>query len=279
MKTVNALVGVLGLTGLSYLTQAQSQSPLNLRLHFNTELNRYEVYVKPTFSAQRYTWGPSQVTVVVPKELADITISPHSSQAGVWLDQSVVYSPAAAPDRDFHAFSTQGGKVDLVAGEEQLLFEFTLAKGYLEGVRLFDPAKDPGSAAPGMKGGDFSSYASNDKGDVKLGLNTRPAELPVAVEAVRSTGAEPGASFGVVAYPNPSVSGVFRLHLKGIPDKEVVQVQMATLNGKVLKQFDESVETLAGRAIPVPGGASTYLLVTVLRLEKREAITQKVLVK
>lgn len=276
MNKLYAFCSGLCLLGLSQTGQAQSLSQLTLRLGFNAQLNRYEVFAKPNFTKDRFAWGPSQISVVFPEEVANQTISPHSSQAGLWLDQSTVYGPAVAPNRDFHGFATQGAKTDLKANQEVMLFEFSLPKGFVEGVRLFDPTKDPNSAGSGMKGGDFVSFVSSTHGETGLKVESRAAVLQVEKNGASATLDDDGSSIGVVAYPNPVSNGFVRLHLKGFGPQEVVRVQFANLTGKQLKHFDESVETLAGRAIQLPGSGDPYLLLTVQRFETKEQFTRKI---
>lgn len=268
--------------GLSFPLVAQST--IALRLAFNADQNRYEVYAKPTFTASNYTWGPSQVSVVVPGEVANSSLSARSTSAGQWLDQSTVFAPTSAPTVDFHGFATPGGKTDLVAGQEQLLFDFSLPQGFLAGVRLYDNQIDPSSSHAGMKGGDFSSYVSNSQGEQVVTIDARPSELISTTKTI-SNGmallAKPEAETAtkVVVYPNPSLRGAFRLFLQGFTTGEVVDVQLTNLSGKLLHQFSESVSTLAGRAITVPATADDFLVVTLTRPALKQHFSQKVLIK
>ena len=259
---------------------ALAQPTISLRLAFNADQNRYEVFAKPNFSAKDFAWGPSQVSVVLPAEVSNEAISPRSTNIGIWADNSTIFQPGVAPNADFHGFTTQGGKVDLIAGEENLLFDFSLKQGFLEGARLFENKVDPTSTQAGMKGGDFSSYMADDKGKNYLVSDlTRPG-LKVKEEGVLlgEAGALMSTDVGVrvVAYPNPSPTGTFRIYLKGFDKDEVVNVQFTNLSGKTLNTFKEKVETLTGRALSAPGTSDAFFVLTVTRPEKQQTFAQKV---
>ncbi|RYC68429.1 MULTISPECIES: hypothetical protein [Spirosoma] len=277
MKTVYSLITGIGLMGAMVPALAQQ---VQLRLAFNTESNRYEVIGKSDFSAKNFTWGPSQVSVVLPSEVANEPLSVLSSNAGDWRDNSMVYSPAAATGYDFHGLTSGGGKVDLVADQEFVLFDFMLKSGYVDNVRLFDNAMDPTSAAAGMKGGDFRSYMADHRGNDYLRVNSQLAPLLVknTTEGLALDADEAGKSIRVVAYPNPSTIGKFRLYLKGFPRDEVVRVEMTSRSGKPFQSFDEKVETLAGREINAPTTEDAFFIVTVNRPAFRQQFSQKVLI-
>ncbi|OIN58098.1 hypothetical protein [Arsenicibacter rosenii] len=271
---------LIGLVVVAWLCSlyAVAQPKIVLRMAFNAEQNRYAVFARPNFSANQFAWGPSQVSVVLPAEVADQSVSARSTNIGVWSDNSRVFAPEAVPGVDFHGFTTQGGKVDLVAGDEFLLFDFTLPQGYIEGVRLFDTQKDPSAAKPGMKGGDFSSYMADDKGKNLLNMDLSPPKLDVKdegklVSAILGTALEP--SVRVVAYPNPSPSGVFRLFLQGFDRSERLTVQITTLTGKVMQSFSERADVLAGKALSLTNAADSFLILSVSRPDKQQTFAQK----
>lgn len=253
---------------------AQMGPQIAVRLSFNAEANRYQVIATPSFSARNFAWGPSQVSVVLPAEIVDQSLSIRSVNAGSWSDNSTVYGPAAAPSTDFHGVSSQGDKLDLVAGQEYVLFDFGLQPGYVDKVRLYDLAKDPNSAQAGMQGGDFRSYMSDQQGTDYLKVDSRVADLVLAVQIEPVL--EPQVSVQVVAYPNPSVGGKFRLYLKGFDPKETVTVSLISANGTVLRSFAEGVSTLAGREIDAGESAVGYTLVNLERQGKSERLTRKV---
>jgi hypothetical protein len=305
MKLVIRLVFSLGL--LLVCGQLYAQSQLRLRIAYNNTSAKYEVYANPTFTNARFTWGPSQITVVVPKEVADAPITARSVTGGVWLDQSNIFAPAAALDSDFHGFISQGAQTNLTANQELLLFDFSLPK-FLAGVRLFDPAKDPNSAAPGMRGGDFKSYVSDGVGDAVLVIDTK-AISSSTTSATSTTGTsttgtsttgtsttgissttttQPTLVLGVeeqqptvqvLAYPNPSVTGTVQLQLKGFRPQEMLQVQWTSGTGQLLRQLEETAGRLNGQLLPIPANSGAFLLLTVFRLDGSWRDTQKVWVR
>lgn len=227
-KHYSILVGLCSLLGS--VSRAQTPPQIALRLAFDADANRYQVIATPSFSARNFAWGPSQVSVILPAEMANQSLSIRSVHAGSWSDNSAVYSPAAALSADFHGISSQGDKMDLVAGQSYVLFDFGLQGGYVDKVRLYDLAKDPNSAEAGMRGGDFRSYMSDQLGRDYLTVDSQVANLVVAAQG------EPvsEASVQVIAYPNPSTGGRFRLYLKGFDPKETVTVRLLNANGVVL---------------------------------------------
>lgn len=253
---------------------AQTLPQIALRLSFNAEANRYQVIATPSFSARNFTWGPSQISVVLPAEIADQTLSIRSLTAGSWADNSTVYAPASLPTADFHGITSQGDKLDLVAGQEYVLFDFDLKPGYVDKVRLYDVVKDPGSAQAGMKGGDFRSYMSDNQGVDYLKIDSQIAALVLAIQAQPAV--EPQVSVQAVAYPNPSASGKFRLYLKGFGATEKVTVRLLNANGVLMRSFTEAVSTLGGREIDAGESTVGYTIVSLEREGRAERLAQKV---
>ncbi|OIN55565.1 hypothetical protein [Arsenicibacter rosenii] len=271
-----SILNVLIVAGFGMVQRVSAQPHINLRMTFNTESNRYEVYVKPNFTQKQYTWGPSQITVVLPESIANKSIDTRSNAAGLWLDQSMVFSPASSPEYDFHGFATQGGKVNMIAGEEQLLFDFRLSEGYQQGVRFFEPDKDPSSTEAGMTGGDFRSYVSNVQGTGNIvihGSEAVPDKISPDLETVSIE--KPV----IVAYPNPVISGTFRLFLKGFDPIEVVNVQIVSVSGKLLRHFDEQVSTLSGRPINMSFSSDPFIVVNVSRPGKQQSFSHKLFIR
>ncbi|MEZ0484678.1 hypothetical protein [Fibrella aquatica] len=255
----------------------QNSPQISVRISFNTETNRYEVVARPNFSSRNFAWGPSQVSVVLPAEIADQTLSIRSVNAGSWSDNSVVYGPAAAKDRDFHGITSQGEKLDLVAEQDYVLFDFGLKPGYVEQVRLFDNVRDPGSEQVGMKGGDFKNYMSDGRGTDYLKVDNRAALLLVlSVDLLAQGAPETTVDTRLVAYPNPSAGGTFRLFLKGFDPHEIVTVLLLNTNGVKLRSFTEKVETLAGREINAGSIADGYLLLNLERQRNQQRFSQKI---
>ncbi len=135
---------------------------LELTLSYNLALSRFEVYARPDASNPAFTWGPSQISIVVPASVPNSAISITSVSAGAWLDNSLIYAPAADPVHDFHGIGSSGAITNLVSGQEILLFHFNLPGGNcVSGLRLFINGSDPDSSAPGMLGGDFGNTIDN----------------------------------------------------------------------------------------------------------------------
>ncbi|WP_170069471.1 hypothetical protein [Spirosoma pollinicola] len=144
----------LALTGLAQTVE--------YTLRYNIALSRYEAYGRPNFTQSQYNWGSAQVSVVTPTSVANSAFTINSVAAGGWVDNSQIYG---VQNLDFHAVGSNGLKVDLVSGQETLLFTFVLPGGVCTpGLRLFVNGSDPNSSAAGMQGGDFANtmYSAND---------------------------------------------------------------------------------------------------------------------
>lgn len=144
---------------------------IELTLRYNIPLARYEVYARPDATNPAFTWGPSQITIVVPPSISNTAFTINSVNAGAWLDNSRVYVPTADPAHDFHGVGSLGSSVDFTSGQEVLIFYFSLPGGACTpGLRLFINGTDPNSAAPGMGGGDFANTIDNGNvADVYIG--------------------------------------------------------------------------------------------------------------
>lgn len=139
-----------------------AQGTIDLTIKWNTSLNRYEVYARPTFTSNAFTWGNSQVSIVVPASAPDASLNITSVNAGGWSTFNKIYAPTAASTLDFYSVISSGQPVSLTAGQETLLFAFTFPDGSCRnGVRLFVNTSDPSSSAAGMQGGDFKNTIDN----------------------------------------------------------------------------------------------------------------------
>lgn len=142
---------VLGISGLS----AQN---LDFTLRYSQADARYEVYVRPDASVANFFWGPSQITIVAPASVPDVQFNVTSVSAGAWLDNTRVFAPAAASSSDFHAVGSLGAPTLFTAGQETLVFHFTIpGQECVNGLRLYINGTDPDANAPGMLGGDYSN--------------------------------------------------------------------------------------------------------------------------
>ena len=108
---------------------ANAQKKLNLLIKYDANFERYEVFAIPNFSQKSFTWGPSQISVVLPSSVLVDKIQVRNVDGGTWEDNSVVIAPEVNPKVSFHGISSGGDKVDLVEKYESLLFYFTLPKG------------------------------------------------------------------------------------------------------------------------------------------------------
>jgi len=159
MKKILFVVA-LGLMSLTSFAQAI----IDLSVKWNSAQSRYEVYARPNFTSASFTWGFSQITVVVPASAPDNLLSINSVNAGGWglIASSQVFAPAASPNNDFNGIQSSGQPVALTQGQETLLFTFTFADNACrDGVRLFINNSDPSSSAQGMKGGDYKNAIDN----------------------------------------------------------------------------------------------------------------------
>ncbi|AEE49991.1 hypothetical protein [Haliscomenobacter hydrossis] len=162
---------LLAFLGLMLLGGALVGQNIELTLRYNIPLARYEVYARPDATNPAFTWGPSQITIVVPPSISNTAFTINSVNAGAWLDNSRVYVPTADPAHDFHGVGSLGSSVDFTSGQEVLIFYFSLPGGACTpGLRLFINGTDPNSAAPGMGGGDFANTIDNGNvADVYIG--------------------------------------------------------------------------------------------------------------
>jgi hypothetical protein len=141
---------------------ASAQGTIQLTLRWNLNLNRYEVYAKPSFTQNNFPWGPSQISPVLPSAAPNANLVITSFAAGSWADNSKVNAPSVQPNNDFHGVESSGGPINLVANTETLIFSFVFADGICrDGLRLFVNSSDPQSSAAGMNGGDFRNSISN----------------------------------------------------------------------------------------------------------------------
>ncbi len=139
-----------------------AQQSMEFTLKYNSGLNRYEVYCLPNFTQNNFTWGPSQISVVVPASVANTPLPNLTPVAGGgWNDNSLIYAPSIQPQNDFHGVGSLGALTNLVANQELLIFHFTLPGGCVAGVRLFINGVDPDSSQPGMGFGDFGNSIDN----------------------------------------------------------------------------------------------------------------------
>jgi hypothetical protein len=152
---LSLMFSVLGLCAIA-------QGTVQLTVRWVASASRYEVYAKPSFTQNNFTWGTSQISVVVPSSAPDQSLNITSIAAGAWTDNSKVFAPSAQSANDFHGVESSGALINLVSGQEKLIFAFTFPDGLCrDGIRLFVNNSDPNSSAAGMGGGDFKNTIDN----------------------------------------------------------------------------------------------------------------------
>jgi gliding motility-associated-like protein len=156
------ILKILLIMGMLIPCQYLYSQQIDLTLKYISASNVYEVYARPNFTQNNFFLaGGSQITVVLPDEIANAPLAIVSVAGGPWSDNSQVYAPAAAPSGDFHGIATNGSQVNFVAGVELLLYRFSLTADCVPGVRIFNNASDPQSSDPGMNGAGFGNYVGN----------------------------------------------------------------------------------------------------------------------
>lgn len=214
-----------------------AQQQLDLTVRFNTSNSKYEVFAKPNFTQNNFTWGPSQISVLVPESFPNQALLITSHAAGSWGDNSIVYAPSASSNYDFHGLDTSGALTNFVANQEKLIFSFLSPTGTcISGVRLYVNGTDPDSSQPGMSGGDFSNTINNGSQDV---YNSNYDNGGISCAAL-SNEEIVFTEMDIKAYPNPVVDFITFSGL--ITDKNSIEVY--AYNGKLLKTFETTEKEL-----------------------------------
>lgn len=260
---------ILGSMLISFVANAQRK--LNLTTKYDKEFDRYEVYVKPNFSQKNFTWGPSQISVVLPSNVLVDKLQIRNVDGGTWEDNSVIQAPEVTPDLSYHGVTSAGNKVDLVEGYESILFYFTLSKNVnSEKVRVFDNETDPKSVAAGMMGGDFRNTIVDMTGkDWFSEAYIIKKENAEVIDEV--------ADFEAVVYPNVVVDNKFKVSLKNITEKDgdVLMILVDT-SGKEVLRFQGSKTTLEKQVINLPSSTDTQNLI-VKFITTKGSISKKIL--
>jgi hypothetical protein len=211
MKMKNTIIFI----GLVLSFAANAQKKLNLMLKYDQEFDRYEVFVKPNFTQRNFTWGPSQISLILPSNVLVDKVQIRNVDGGSWDDTSILQAPEITPDFSYHGVSTGGDKTDLVEGNESILFYFTLPKAVNpDNVRVFDNEADPKSSAKGMMGGDFRNTIVDQTGNdwfSEVYGTKKGSPLPKNEKIV---------DFDAVVYPNVITEGKFQVSLKSIDEKD-----------------------------------------------------------
>ena len=236
MKNTNIFTFLIAFIAFS---PSFGQKKLNLTLKYDKEFSRYEVFVIPNFSEKNFTWGPSQISLVLPSEILVEKIQIRNVDGGTWEDNSIAIAPEVAPNSSFHGISSGGDKTDLIEGHESILFYFTLpTKVNPNGVRVFDNETDPKSNEQGMMGGDFKNTIVDKTGNDWF-TNTYKQQQ-VQVEVVKET-----EGFQVNVFPNVITDNKFQVSFKGIEEKDGdLLMIVAEASGKEVLRKKGSIATL-----------------------------------
>lgn len=209
-----------------------AQQDIDFTIRYNDANSRYEVFAKPNFTQSGFTWGSSQISVLVPASFPDMALPGIVSHAGgSWVAGSMAYAPTSSPNFDFHGYASIGALTNLIANEEKMIFSFTSPTGScVPGLRLYINGTDPDSTQPGMNGGDFNN--SIDNGNLQDVYNTNynnsGTTCALSNETVALT------EIDIIAYPNPVIN---ELTISGLStDKNYIQVY--AYNGKLLKTIE-----------------------------------------
>jgi hypothetical protein len=209
-----------------------AQQDIDFTITYSTTNSRYEVYAKSNFTENGFTWGPSQISIVVPASFPDQALLITAHAGGSWGDNSIVYAPSASPSFDFHGVSTSGQLTNLVANQEKLVFSFVSPTGScVEGLRLFVNGIDPDSSQAGMAGGDFSNTIDNGNNTDVYNANynnTGTVCTTLSNETVVLT------AININLYPNPVVT---ELTISGLTTKSN-NIEIFAYNGQFIKSFD-----------------------------------------
>lgn len=250
---------------------ANAQRNLNLTTKYDKEFDRYEVYVKPNFSQKNFTWGPSQISLVLPSNVLVEKLQIRNVDGGTWEDNSVIQAPEVTPDLSYHGVTSAGNKIDLVEGYESILFYFTLPKNInSDKVRVFDNEKDPKSAAVGMMGGDFRNTIVDMTGRDWF-------SEAYAIKKETTEVKEEVADFEAVVYPNVVVDNKFKVSLKNITEKDGdVLMILVNTSGKEVLRFQGLKTALEKQIINLPSSTDTQNLI-VKFITSKGSISKKIL--
>jgi len=136
---------------------------LDFELRFNDATSIYEVYVIPdSTNALYFVGGGSQLSLILPQDIADVPLNITTVNGGLWTDNSRIFAPESDHIHDFHGVASNGSIVSLEKDEPLLLFTFELPDGSCRSdIRLYENSLDLDSEAFGMDGGDFRNFFAN----------------------------------------------------------------------------------------------------------------------
>jgi hypothetical protein len=215
-------------------TIANAQKKLNLMLKYDKDFDRYEVFVKPNFSQKNFTWGPSQISLVIPSNVLVDKVKIKNLDGGAWDDNSIIIAPEIASDKSFHGISSGGDKTDLTEGHESVLFYFSLPNNVKPDlVKIFDNETDPKSNERGMLGGDFRNTIVDMSGKdwfSEVYFKEKPK--------TEQENFEEKVSFEAIVYPNIIIDNQFQVSLKGVSenDGDILMILADATGKEILRQ-------------------------------------------
>lgn len=149
---------LLLITTMVFSFEASAQSNIQLKVEWNIEKSRYEVFAVSQTAMSNLSLKDAQISVVVPWTAVNQKLLVTSQAGGTWSEALNLYSPGATPEKDYHAIKTSGGTINLVANNELMLFSFKFSNGEcLAGVRLYNNGADPTAGAVGFGLNNFSN--------------------------------------------------------------------------------------------------------------------------
>ncbi|WP_337045239.1 hypothetical protein [Emticicia sp. 17c] len=250
---------------ISILVDAQKK--LDLTLKYDSIFERYEVYVKPNFSQEKFVWGPSQISVVLPSNVSIDKINVKNVDGGTWEDNSVVQSPEANSERSFHGFSTNGDKVNLVENYETILFYFSLPKNINpKEVRLFENESDPQSSDKGMMGGDFKNSIIDIAGN-----DWFSKVYTYSIIETKEIVDEKYTDFEPIIYPNVITDNKFQVQFKGIVEDTDIMMILFNNKGNELFRKKDRKSILEKQTFILPESARNQSLILKVVTDKGTA--------
>ena len=145
-----------------FVQDIQAQQ-VDVKLQFNDANSSYEVYAIPDFDNSMYfVGGGSQISILLPQDIQDVSLQINSVNGGVWTDNSMIFGPAADHVHDFHGIASNGARINFEESIPLLLFTFELPGGVCRSdVRLYENVVDINDKAVGMDDSDFRNFIAN----------------------------------------------------------------------------------------------------------------------
>lgn len=124
------LILLLIVFGVQSLINAQVPSTAQTKIVYNFTKQKYEVFAKFDVTVNPLLIGVSKVSVILPSSTQDLQLQNIVSfNGGTWDDKDLTYN--YTDGKDYHGVGNPGGGsiANVVAGQDILLFDFTLPGG------------------------------------------------------------------------------------------------------------------------------------------------------